>query len=285
MPSDIDSKPKKPHFSPSQLNTLSRCGYQYYMSYIEGKKIPPGVAALKGSAVHGAAQVNFDQKIESHVDITVSQAQDAAVAEYETRLEKDGINLTPEDASRGKSIVVGEGLDQAVVMAEAHMLTQAPEYQPILVEQWSRISVPGSTRDLVGVIDLYDDRNRLVDFKTSGKKKNQFDADQSIQLTAYAAFVREETGSYPHDVRLDTLIGKNLKKGFTTDRQVLRTSRNDASVNSLLSRFQAAEATISAGACMQVEPGHWCCNPKWCGYWSVCPHVDSERKALAQITL
>lgn len=266
----------KKHFSPSSLNMLFRCGEQYRRSYMEGEKIPPGVAAVKGRAVHGAAEVNFEQKVESHRDISKSQAQEAAAAAYESAL-NDGVTFSTSDRATGESKVLAEAKDRAIVMTDAHMDVQAPEYQPVLVEQRVRLELPQLEHDLVGIVDMVDSKNRVVDLKTSKRKKNQHEADHSIQLTAYAAMTRQLTGKSPEELRLDVLVDK--KSGV--ERQVVRTYRGDPAYDALAARIQVAEKMVQAGLFAPVDPGHWCCHPSWCGYWDSCPYVDSERKGKA----
>ena len=41
-------KPKKPSLSDTALNMLYRCAMQYFYRYVEGLKIPPGIAQLIG---------------------------------------------------------------------------------------------------------------------------------------------------------------------------------------------------------------------------------------------
>ena len=47
----------------SNLGTALRCGEQFRRRYIEGERIPPGVAAGRGTGVHNANDVNLSQKV------------------------------------------------------------------------------------------------------------------------------------------------------------------------------------------------------------------------------
>ena len=284
----------KPHLSASQLNMIGRCGEQYRRRYVEGEKIPAGVAAAKGTAVHGAADNNLKQKIVSHQDISVSDAKGVAAAKFEDSIEVYGITLTPDEKSTGKAKVLSQAKDRSVAMAGAHMELQAHNYQPLFSEETVRLEIPQSSHDFLGVIDCITDKGVVVDWKTStAKKASQHDADQSVQLTAYALMYNQLTGSedvplaqgLPTELRLDYIIDKKATKTkpSSTDRHLLRTYRNEASIDALAARHQVATQLINAGVFAPVEPGHWICNPKWCGYWSTCPYVDSEREARAKV--
>lgn len=55
----------KKHLSISQINMLGRCGEQYRRRYIEGEKIPPGIAALVGRGVDDSVTINLQNKIDT----------------------------------------------------------------------------------------------------------------------------------------------------------------------------------------------------------------------------
>ena len=45
----------------STANTALRCGEQFRRLYIEDERIPPGIAAGRGTGVHKANEVNLKQ--------------------------------------------------------------------------------------------------------------------------------------------------------------------------------------------------------------------------------
>lgn len=259
----------KPHLSPSALATLSRCGEQYRRRYIEGDRIPPGMAALKGVGVHRGIKENFDQKIESHTDLKPSDIVDAAVAGFDEEKNIRGYELTSEEVSIGVDKVLGEAVDATARMAQGHAELQAPSYQPVMVEQRLMVPLPGATHDLLGIIDVLDDKHRVTDFKTGAKSKPQGDADSSLQLSYYAAAVELKTGRKPVEARLDVIIDK--KSG--PDRQVLRTQRDQDHAAVLVARVNAALSVIQAGAFVPTDPTNWWCSARWCGYHSTCPYA------------
>lgn len=271
------SEATKPHMSPSQLDMYCRCPEAYRRRYMEKEIIPPGMAILKGKSFHGGAELNMRQKIESHRDLPVKEIVEAAVADFDAQTHGE-FALTEEERSRGSATVVGEAKDDLASMVEAHAKLQAPEYQPVLVEEKVRILLPNGTHDLLGIIDLADDKNRVVDFKTAGRKKSQSDADGSVQLTVYAAAFRARMGHAPDEVRLDTVVQTKTK----TYRDVTVSDRTDDDFAALSNRINAVTSAVNAGIFTPAAPGSWNCSQKWCGYWSTCPYVNSQRKALAE---
>lgn len=264
---------RKLYISNSQLEMFCRCPESYRRRYIEGERLPPGIAAVKGTAVHGGAAVNFTQKMETRQDLPVSDIVDAAVAAFEAETHGE-LAFTREETSRGIKAVIGDAKDAVADMATVHATEQAPDYQPVLVEAKVRIELPNAPRDLLGVIDLADEQGRVVDFKTSGKRKAQNEVDSSVQLTIYAAAHEAVTGTPTEEVRLDTLV--QLKRG--TERQVLTSTRNEHDFRALANRASAVMAAIDAGNFTPAIPGAWWCSAKWCGFWSSCKFVNPNRK-------
>jgi RecB family exonuclease len=272
----MSSKPK-PHLSASQMESYSRCPEAYRRRYLDGDVIPPGIAILKGTALHAGAEHNFRQKLETHEDLPASDIVDASIASLESA-KAGAIAYSDEEVSRGIKTVFGEAVDAVAELASVHAHEQAPDYQPTMVEQAVRIDLPNSPRDLLAVIDLADDQNRVVDFKTAGKSKNQADADDSVQLTVYAAAFSLVQGEPPAELRLDTLVQLKTQ----TKRQIVSTTRGDADFNALANRINAINKSIDAGSFPPATPGAWWCGPKWCGYFRTCPYVNSERAEKAQ---
>ena len=272
----------KPHISATQQTMASRCLEQYRRRYILGEIIPPGIALLQGGAFHVGAETNFRQKIDSHEDLPASEIVEAAVAAFDAKV-AGSYALSDDEASRGAKVVLGEAKDQLAGLAGCHAKEQAPDYQPVAVEHTTRIVFPNATHDMLAVTDLRDDQGRVVDFKTAARKPPQKDADESIQLTIYAAAYRIDTGEDAAEVRLDA-VTKTKKPA----RHILTSTRSEADYRALLSRTNAMLATIAAFRKEGVEPwpaapvGAWWCGTKFCGFARSCPHFNSERREAAR---
>lgn len=267
---------ERKHLSATQLDMYCRCPESYRRRYIEGEVIPPGIALAKGKGLHAGAETNMRQKIASFEDLPASDIVDASVAAFEAEI-AGGIALDSAEASIGASIVVAAAKDAVAEMAQVHADEQAPEYQPILVEETVRFELPGP-RDLLGIIDLATDDGKVVDFKTARRKKKQGDADDSVQLSIYAAAYERKTGTPPDRVRLDVLVQGS--KGIT--RQVLDSSRGAADMDALANRINVISSAIESGIFPPAPPGAWNCSRRWCGFFDSCIYVNSERVSLAE---
>lgn len=265
----------RPHLSPTQLESFVRCPEAYRRSYVEREKLPPGIALLKGKGFHKGAETNMRQKLDSHVDLPASDIVAATVAAFETDLRSGYVLDSGETRSHER--VIGEAKDGLAAMAELHATEQAPDYQPVMVEKQVRIELPGP-RDLLAVIDLADDRDRVTDFKTGGKRKSQDEADASVQLTVYAGAYKIATGNLPSEVRLDVAVQSKTK----TFRDVVSSQREAADFQALANRINVVSAAIDTGLFPPTTPGAWWCSARFCGYHATCPFVNPRRRAGAQ---
>jgi hypothetical protein len=259
------------HRSNAQFELFTKCGEAYRRRYIEGDKIPPRVAMIKGSAFDGGVTGNYRQKIETHRDLPVSQIKELAVATFEKEV-AGGYTLSEEEQSQGGGIVLGEAKDAAVAMAEFFGNVMARDYQPVAVQERVTIDLPSSP--LMAVLDLATDKDEVVDFKTTGRRKSADEADRSVQLSVYDAAFRARYRRPAQRLALDIVVAG--KKQIS--RQVLETRRDERDMQILANRVNSIEKSIKAGNFPPASPLAWWCSDKWCGYYRTCPYVNAQRK-------
>lgn len=266
----------KPHLSHSQVNMFSNCAEAYRRRYIEKEVIPPGIAALRGRGVHGAAEINHRQKVATGVDLPSSDLVDAAVTAFKETQQREGYSLTQEERGEGAENVIGKAIDSTVRLTVLYADEVAPSIDPELVEAKVRIELPESPYDMLGVLDVATKDGRIKDLKTAAKSKNQAEADNSLQLTWYDMTYQAATGREATGLDLEVLV--DLK---TPKHQRLTTARTRRDFEVLVSRVNATIDAIKAGVFPPANPGAWNCSAKWCGYYSTCRYVNSERKDSA----
>ena len=267
----------RPYWSPSRVTTYLRCPEQYRRAYINRERIPPGVALVKGGAVHRAAEVNFKQKVVTEHDLPVRDMTEAAVAHVQGTVKAEGLLLTREEAARGVRAVEGDLIDRAVALTELLAKRVTPSIQPALVEQRVVIQLPHHRFDLLGYLDVADSEGRVRDLKTSGRRKTQDEVDRSDQLTFYDLGYRALTGRPPAGVTMDVLLDQKRP-----DVQTLHAVRDEHDHRVYLNRLNSAVAGVAAGSFPPAPLGAWWCSPRFCGYWQTCPYVNSERASAAQ---
>jgi hypothetical protein len=260
----------KRYISASQLQMFENCGEQYYRRYILKEKIPPGIALLKGSGVHGAAKANFRQKVESHQDLPNKDIVEIAVTEFERTFSNQGVLLTPEEETVGLKNVLGETKDSVSRLADLYAVEIAPAYQPVFVEESYRVVIDNSPYDLLAVMDWADDQDRVVDLKTGSKSKTQRDVDTSEQLTFYALVYMAKVKRLPKEVRLETLVDTKVPKV-----QTLSSVRDNGDLMVLVARINTMIQGLAKGVFIPAQPASWVCDPRYCGYYQTCKYVSA----------
>lgn len=263
---------EKKHLSISQINTLGRCGEQYRRRYIEGEKIPPGIAALVGRGVDDSVTANLSKKIETGSLLTTEEALQTAMDSVERQWQAGEVSLTDEEVLSGAQSVRGAAIDKAVRLAALHAADTAPRIEPVAVQRRWTLEMDNFPFDLVGVTDVEEARTTR-DTKTSGKSLPANAADVSDQLTVYALARKVVDGFIPDEVILDGLIDNKIPK-----TQTLRSTRTDEDFRPMLHRIEAAADSIVKEAFIPAAQDSWICNPRWCGYANDCKYY---RKALS----
>ncbi len=261
----------------SQLVKFEMCGEAYRRQYVEGEKDLSGTAALRGSGVHGGAQVNHVQKKKTGKDLPKKDIIDAAVAAFEAKKVTEGFRLTPDEASIGLSPTMARTVQTITVLTGLYADQVAPRIQPDLIEEKITVEIPGTDVDLAGTIDLSTTDGRLKDFKTANRSKSQKDADESLQLTLYDFLYEKKTGRKPAGVDLEVLV--DLK---TPKTQLISTVRTQRDRLVLFNRTNMMLKARKAGIFAPAQVGSWNCSSKWCTFFSTCPYVNSERRAAAE---
>jgi hypothetical protein len=281
-PAPEKKEAERPHVSPSQLDSYTRCGEAYRRRYIEGHIIPPAFALTKGRAVHAGQEATFKAKLEKGDLLPVEQVRDIAVATFEGTVKAEGVLLTKEEESVGMTKVLGQAKDSTARMAWKLAETVAPRHNPVALEKKFRISLPGP-RDLLGYIDLVLE-DGFQDLKTGAKKKAQADIDGDFQFTAYAAAFQSLFGKPPERIHIDNIVDRVSDKTakVTTEHHPFVTTRGPKDIEALAARVNTIVGGIEAGHFMPATPGAWWCSAKSCGYWRTCAFVNSERVAAAE---
>lgn len=256
----------KPQLHATSVATFSRCGEQFRRRYIEGERMPPGIAAHVGSGVDLAVTANLTQKIQDGTLLSAEAVKDLAREGFQAALDRDGVLYSEEEAERGEDVVAGEAADKAVRLADLHHAELAPVIEPVAVQwPWS-LALADYDLELVGTADVRED-GRIRDTKTSAKSPTADAADKSLQLTAYAMAATVIEGRTP-EVSLDYLV--DLKTPKTV---VLSSTRTDSDFAALLNRVAVIDDAITAGIFPPADPDSWMCSKRFCGFWSTCRYV------------
>ncbi len=273
------SRDDKPHISPSQIDTYLNCGEAYRRRYVEGERLPPSAAMLRGSGVHLGAEYYFMRKLEMNVDSPIDEVVERAVGAFDTKLRADGLLLNPDEEERGKSIVVDEARDSVARLTELFMRGVAPGIKPRLIEHRVRIRLPKAPRDLLTIMDLVDEDEYIHDYKTTTKKKTQNDVDRDFQFGFMPLCFKAKFGRAPKGLKVQVLIDKKQP-----EVQVLETQRSTRDFEAILNRVNIVVNGIEKGHFMPAPANSWKCSPNFCGYFKTCKYVNGSYRAKSRGT-
>ena len=252
------------HLSFSSVSCFLRCPRQFYYRYVEGSKVPPAGAMLRGRAFHESVEHNYNAKIATGADVPVEDARGVAAAAFD-RMADSSEAVWSDDEPRGKA------LDNAVACAVEHRTEIAPSVMPALVEQKWSIDLWGDGYTLVGVWDVVDQQEVIGDSKSWSKPPSAADVDKDLQLTAYSTAYRALTGRHEGGLRLDGVVlprqGKTKLRPAEAKRfSTVRTEAENAWFKDLVANVAKGIRAES----FPPNPTGWHCSRERCGWWSRC---------------
>jgi len=253
----------------SMISMFLRCGLQFEKRYLENLKIPPGVAARRGSSFHKAAEVNHKQKMETKADLPLGDLKDAGRDEFVRLVKEEGVFI-PTDKLTDKNALLNEALNESLSAIELYHRDIAPGIEPAAVEK-ALVANIGCALPIGGKLDLIEP-TRIRDFKC-GKTKNQTWADRAIQPTFYHALYKSEYGAYPEEFRYDIISPLKTK----TNHIALPTHRDDTDIVNVRLTINEFIKALKAGDFHQADPDHWICSEDWCGFWWICSRGALKR--------
>jgi putative RecB family exonuclease len=251
----------RPHWSYSQLAQYLRCPLQYFferVAKVPRPFVPSGMAL--GSAVHQALA-----DYHRHLQLGRSVSRERIQETFRNAWGQNG-QQTPIRYRDGEH--EQEVLDQGTALVDAY-LGELPPQNILLVEQSMTVPLHNSRgefleKPLVAVVDLLcrtDDGLLVTEFKTSGRRFNESEADTALQASCYVHAV-QELHDEPVLVRYTVLV-KTKKPAI----QHLETVRTKSDLGRLGDVIQTVERAICAGAFYPVESPMNCSG---CGFFRAC---------------
>lgn len=245
------------HISFSQVSMCARCPMQWYHRYVEGKKIPPGIAMTRGSSYHKALETNFKQKIDTGVDLPCSTLCDAFVTDFDRRINEEETTMLPEDSP-------GEYKDSGIKLVKAYYDSGIMEtLQPAAVETTYMAEVPGLPKPIMAIIDLELVNGTLIDHKTAKAKWSEDKWLNDHQSTTYAIVKDIDSVNFEFHVAVATK---------TPQIQQVSIVRGPAHKKWWIKNMQGicAEMDIVRSGAFIARTDGWHCSPRWCGYYNEC---------------
>jgi len=259
----------------SSLNMGLKCAESFRRRYLMGEIIPPGIALLRGTGTHKAAEINHQQKIETGQDLPLDDLKDAARDKYVKRAKESGVYLIKEDLS-AKDRLLNDGLNDTVRCVETYHKDIAPTIQPIAVEEKIGPIDVGLELPVFLRIDYWEKDNLIRDLKTAAKKWTAGRINTEIQPVLYSLGYLLEFNVNPR-FRYDITIARRGKDGKPTstgtDTQEMQATNQDYSA--LYEKMKAFIKMLKLGNFPPCNSNNWWCSERYCGYWHTCAYCGN----------
>lgn len=281
----------KPQITSSMLGMFERCGYQWLYRYgakfglAESERIlPPGVAAVVGTAVHKGVEVNLRHKMEKGILAPIDMVFDASRDSILTTFQAGEVMLSDEDAGDINK-VMGEAVDSAVSLSRLHHVEVAPKINPAAIEEPFVLEIQGCEYDLAGRKDIREKDGTIRDTKT--KKSSPSSSDGwTMQTRMYALAEKVERGALPPRITLDYLVNTKTPKlvQLVTEAKDMALAPLFDRLNNMVNVIEVSQYVRSKGSEMlpltPADPNSWICTSKWCGYAfeGGCPYWSGRRE-------
>lgn len=253
--------PTHPTISQSFLNTIEDCAFLAYKRYVEGIIIPPGIAAIQGTATDAAVTAGLQSVIDKGADISLDDKKNIAAEVFEK---------ASKEARVWKDDDLGALKDQTVSLVAVHHREIAPTIKPRLVQEELVLETPDYK--LAGTVDIVEQDHTLADTKTSRSKYAEDSVNNSAQAAVYSRLYQHKYGVAPKGFRYDVLVknktptAQRVSGVVTEQNQALLDHRINVALNEL-------RTGIETGVWRLAPEDSWRCasTGKWCGYLSMCP--------------
>jgi len=250
-----------------------RCARQYEFRYVEGRKCPPGVALIEGSAHHVTIE-EINKRIISGRSLPSLKASFETFEEYfaenKKQIRKWWGEKTRDVISRGKE------------MHRQYRKQFQPHFFPKVVEQESRYKI--GDVEVLGYVDaagLVNNKSLMefpfkrikacVDYKTVKRKKTKDDLENDFQLTHYGWWMMKAFRTKAPYVGFCCIRKDNFQS------QWMSIQITPARIKWYRHLVLNIANSISKGIFPVRNPVGWECSAKFCGYYARCKGKVEKR--------
>lgn len=283
------------YLSVSQITTLLKCPYQWYLKYVEDKPQRTSARPFQGIQVHRAVEHALRHKLRTGEPLPMQDAFDVFATAFEEQkpliqdwedqdpgLVKDtgiecvkhycreaepkatpvavektfNILLTTPDG-KAKLPVLGR-IDNIQVQAHTEK-----EYQDIREKVAAELPPVGQEDKDSEKLPNVKKPLRVHDLKVVTDKWSEADLENDIQFAMYAGV------THIPDVQVDQLVKGRAKVPRPRYEQLVGVMTNKQAQHALKVAEGVAK-TIALGHFPLTDPGAWWCSQKWCSMWEHC---------------
>ncbi len=256
----------KDHLSTTSRRMYLRCGRQYWYRYIEGQKMAPDSSLALGVAAHSSLSAGFALQVKTGTHPPTKKLLAHFAAQLPKTL-REMAELAGADVERKDGDTDDRLLDDGTAMLSLYDREVGHKIRPARVEAESFVPIEagaGGKFKLMVKVDLRTEGCEILDFKTTKKRKPEYEALFDTQLTAENiaedASKRAVKGLGMH------VLGRQKKGPFY---QVLKSRRRTPEQKAeLLESFAIVATAIRAGIFPKTDNLQQTCS--WCGFRKLC---------------
>lgn len=263
----------KPTLSYSRINTFLLCGEAYRLRYVEGIKDAMSASATLGISAHRAAEVNFENKVETQEDVPQDVMDDAFSDKYDEMIVESSFNEKElsEAGTIIRDVAIGKWKDLGYRSVRFFGSSVSPLIMPTHVEHRFRIDMDGPF-DITGVIDFIESPEsglQVGDLKFTGSSRKK-DAGDWLQGSFYALAASQfNDGALPEEVYMQVI--KRNKTRETTYRTAVTKTIDD--VDRAIAVADSIANSIEKEVFVPNGLGTWKCSEAYCEFWP-CQYVE-----------
>lgn len=277
----------KGYLSASQISMYLRCAKQYEFRYIKGLSIPPGIALLRGTALHSGFEYYYSEVISGNERLTPAEVTELSLISLEKNCQEADIPLTDIVKDQEASFYT-RATDGYITAVGEHTIPVAVE-QEIWYESPCGVSIVGYIdllkKNVVGTTpeELKEsaastEANCIADYKITGKKWTKKKLDDTLQFHIYAMATGIPDVEIHNITAATGPIKINSKKLTDKDSPELDVASNIRLVRGMMGHeadhvdniIEDVALGISNGNFPRCSPDGWQCTSTFCGYWSRC---------------
>ena len=243
-------------YSPSSISQFISCPLAYRYSYIEKRPREPSLAATKGSIVHRALELLFENSPTNRDLKTALENLDIAFLEYSTNPDLTGLELSDDQLSALKK--------SSIKLIHNYFDIEDPTtIKTIGLELKLEAEVKGNT--VRGIIDRLDiDENGdliVIDYKTGSVPYKQMENSKMDPMHIYSLLCQSIFGKLPVQVQL-IYISKPVTIIGTPTPNSIKAIENKTNAISI------AVKTAVKNNDFRPKVSRLC---EWCSYHELCP--------------
>lgn len=255
----------------SRLNRYRLCGISYYFHYILGKKYPPTIGMILGTAFHDTYKLNFKQKLAINEDMPVENLEKIFVKKYDKLVKK--VRWSPSQIGKEEELLEFHKNKGLKLVKLFYPIAQ--KLIPLSAEDKYRVKIPKENLEIIIRPDLIV-CDGIIDFKTKTRKS----VPDFNQLLLYSFAYKELCKKPPKHLTFYDLIYTKTKE------YILKHSIDgnvDAQPEILIQEVKAILKAIKNKIFFPAQPNSWKCSAEYCEYYDECLYGKRRHETYQKI--